>query len=77
VKTEAKKVVEYLSFLLICCYQFAGLAHERGYAFFDLLFLADIPVEALLVIISSYNKFCAIPKSSSPASHNVSHTPRQ
>ena len=38
VKTEAKKVVEYLSFLLICCCQFADLAHERGHAFFDHLF---------------------------------------
>ena len=45
-----KKVIEYLSLALVHCYQSASLAHQVGYAFFDLPFLADIPVEALLTM---------------------------
>ena len=48
---RGREVVEYLSLLLICCYQFASLAHKGGCTFFDLPFLVDIPVEDLLVIL--------------------------
>jgi len=44
--------VEYLSLLLVLCYQFASLAHQGEYALFVLPFLADILVESLLVILS-------------------------
>ena len=45
-----KKVVEYLSLPLICCYQFSSLAHHRGYAFFALPFLDGMPVEILIIL---------------------------
>jgi len=38
-----KNVVEYLVFLLVRFYQFASLAYQEWYSFFDLPFLADIP----------------------------------
>jgi len=50
VKTE-EKVVEYLSLFLPCCNLFSSLACHRAYSFFDLPILADIPVEALLLIL--------------------------
>jgi len=49
VKTEAKNVVEYLSLLLVRCYQSCSLG---GYTFFNLPLLVDIPVEALIIILS-------------------------
>ena len=45
-----KEVADYLSLLFICWFEVAILVHWWGYTFFDLAFLADIPVEALLTI---------------------------
>ena len=46
------KVLQYLSLLFICCYELAIAAHRgrREYAFFNLPFLADMPVEALVIL---------------------------
>jgi len=63
VKTEAKKVIEYLSLLLILCYQFASLAYQGKCTSFDLPFLADISVEDLFLLFASLAKFsssCAL-----------------
>jgi len=38
---SGKNVVEYLSLVLVHCYQFPSLAHPWRYAFFDLPLLAD------------------------------------
>lgn len=59
-KTEAKKVVEHFSLLLVQCYQFTILAHwraagrGRGHPFFDLPVLVDIPVEALIISLCKF-----------------------
>ena len=58
---HGKKVVGHLSLLLMSCYQFASLAHCGGVL--SLTFLADIPVETLLLFLVSLAKFsssCAL-----------------
>ena len=56
-----KRVVEYLSLLLVCWYEVAilvhrgdggrGDRHDTNYAFFNLPFLADMPTEVHVVIL--------------------------
>jgi len=56
-----RKAVENLSFLLVHCYRFASLARQGGCAFFDLPFLADIPVEKpFLLFFASLARFSSI-----------------
>lgn len=45
-----KKVVEYISLLLVHSHQFATLVYHRSYPFFDFPFLVDVPIETLLIL---------------------------
>ncbi|KAK4806815.1 hypothetical protein QYF61_005611 [Mycteria americana] len=44
------KIVEYLSLLHVGCHQFSCLIYQGAYIFFNLPFLADLPVKALLIL---------------------------
>ena len=48
---QGKDIVEYLSLLHICYYQFTLLICQRGHTLLRLSFLANVPLESLPVIL--------------------------